>query len=50
MSGPHLNTACNLKGEPIVYTPKETFHTFTKSGDGPAAKHRYRSEIREVFK
>ena len=27
-----MNTSCNLKGEPIVYTSKETFHIFSKSG------------------
>jgi len=27
-----LNTSFNLKGEPIVNTPKEAFHTFTQSG------------------
>jgi hypothetical protein len=32
MSGLRLNTSCNLKGEPIVYTSKETFHIFSKSG------------------
>ena len=27
-----LNTSFNLKGEPIVNTPREAFHTFTQSG------------------
>jgi carbamoyltransferase len=27
-----LNTSFNLKGEPIVNTPQEAFHTFTRSG------------------
>ena len=27
-----LNTSFNLKGEPIVNTPAEAFHTFTESG------------------
>jgi carbamoyltransferase len=27
-----LNTSFNLKGEPIVNTPKEAFHTFSQSG------------------
>jgi len=27
-----LNTSFNLKGEPIVNTPKEAFHTFAESG------------------
>jgi carbamoyltransferase len=27
-----LNTSFNLRGEPIVNTPKEAFHTFTESG------------------
>jgi carbamoyltransferase len=27
-----LNTSFNLKGEPIVNTPHEAFHTFTRSG------------------
>ena len=27
-----LNTSFNLKGEPIVNTPQEAFHTFTQSG------------------
>jgi carbamoyltransferase len=27
-----LNTSFNLKGEPIVNTPKESFLTFSKSG------------------
>jgi carbamoyltransferase len=27
-----LNTSFNLKGEPIVNTPKEAFHTFSHSG------------------
>lgn len=27
-----LNTSFNLKGEPIVNTPKEAFHTFSSSG------------------
>ena len=27
-----LNTSFNLKGEPIVNTPKEAFHTFAQSG------------------
>jgi carbamoyltransferase len=27
-----LNTSFNLKGEPIVNTPKEAFNTFSKSG------------------
>jgi carbamoyltransferase len=27
-----LNTSFNLKGEPIVSTPQEAFHTFTRSG------------------
>jgi carbamoyltransferase len=27
-----LNTSFNLRGEPIVNTPKEAFHTFSESG------------------
>jgi carbamoyltransferase len=27
-----LNTSFNLRGEPIVNTPKEAFHTFSQSG------------------
>jgi carbamoyltransferase len=27
-----LNTSFNLKGEPIVNTPREAFHIFTQSG------------------
>jgi carbamoyltransferase len=27
-----LNTSFNLRGEPIVNTPKEAFHTFRESG------------------
>jgi carbamoyltransferase len=27
-----LNTSFNLKGEPIVNTPAEAFHTFSRSG------------------
>jgi carbamoyltransferase len=27
-----LNTSFNLKGEPIVNTPREAFSTFSKSG------------------
>jgi carbamoyltransferase len=29
-----LNTSFNLKGEPIVNTPHEAFHTFRRSGMG----------------